>query len=359
MTGCGITRHFVPALVAALALAAFGAVSGCGYDDSGTDIGGEGSGDGGADAGGDTVADADADADAAGDAGPGPTLGGCPMFPPDNPWNTPIDDAPLHERSAAFIESMGGATALHPDFGTEWEGAPIGIPYTLVPASQPLVDVVFDYADESEPGPYPIPLDALIEGGPDADGDRHILLLQTGSCTLYEIFSAYPPGAAGEPWTAGSGAIWHLDRNEVRPDGWTSADAAGLAILPGLVRYDEAVEQGEIRHAIRITVNGAQRAYIYPATHSDGRGGSDPDAPPMGLRPRLRADFDMSGFSAPVQVILRAMQRYGVMVADTGTNWYVTGVPDTRWNDDMLVSELRRVLGSDFEAVYTGEPHPY
>ena len=284
-----------------------------------------------------------------------PVIEGCAILPPDSMWNTTIADAPVHERSAAYVRTMGVDTTLHPDFGTVYAGAPNGIPFTIVPGGQALVPVSFYYPDESDPGPYPIPADPRIEGGPDGDGDRHILVLETGSCTLYEVFDARPDGAGG--WDCGSGAIWHLDRNERRPDAWTSADAAGLPILPGLVRYDE-VMSGEVRHAIRFTVNGAQSAYIYPATHSDGRRGSDLDAPPMGLRLRLRADFDMSAFDEPIRVILRAMQRYGVVVADTGGDWFISGAPDPRWDDDML-RQLRMVRGGDFEAVYTGESMPY
>ena len=284
-----------------------------------------------------------------------PSLAGCPMFPADNPWNTDISGADVHPRSDAFIASMGAGTGLHPDFGAPSMGAPNGIPYVVVGAGQPRVPMSFLYADESDPGPYPVPADAPIEGGSAGDGDRHVLVLETGSCTLYELFDAYPDAGG---WMAGSGAIWHLDMNEVRPEGWTSADAAGLAILPGLVRYDEAVEAGEILHALRVTVSGAQRAFIRPASHSDGRGGTDPNAPPMGLRLRLHADFDVSSFAPEVQVMLRAMKRFGLMVADTGSDGYVTGVPDDRWNDDALHA-LGNVHMSDFDAVYTGDPIAY
>lgn len=284
-----------------------------------------------------------------GDVPPG-TLGGCSLFPADNPWNTRIDALPLHARSADYLKVMGTGTGLHPDFGTEWEGAPNGIPFVVVPDTQAMVPISFDYDDESDPGPYPIPNNAPIEGGPDGDGDRHILVIRSGSCILYEIFDAHP-GAAR--WTAGSGAIWHLGKNEVRPDSWTSADAAGLAILPGLVRYDEVYEKKEINHALRVTVSSAQKAFIHPATHSDGAGGHDATHPPMGLRLRLKASFDVSGFAEPIQVILRAMKTYGLMIADSGSNWYISGAPDERWDDEVLAS-LNRVHGSDFEAVETG-----
>jgi hypothetical protein len=291
-----------------------------------------------------------------GDAGARPTLGGCAIFPADNWWNMEVTGLEVHSHSADYIANMGADTGLHPDFGTVWDGAPNGIPFVVVPQDQAMVPVSFTWDDESDPGPYPVPADAPIEGGPDGDGDRHVLVLRQGACVLYEIYNAWPDGSGG--WTGDSGAVWHLDQNEIRTDGWTSADAAGLPILPGLVRYDEAVEKGAIDHAIRVTIDGAQAAYIHPATHSDGTQGSDPTAPPMGLRLRLKASFDVSGFSAPIQVILRAMQRYGVFIADTGSNWYVSGAPDSRWDDDML-RELGDVKGSDFEAVYTGEAQPY
>jgi hypothetical protein len=219
----------------------------------------------------------------------------------------------------------------------------------VVDGEQPRVPVTFYYADESDPGPYPIPADAPIEGGAQADGDRHMLIIDRDNLVLYELFDARPAGAG---WSAGSGAVFDLTSNRLRPAGWTSADAAGLPIFPGLVRYDEVVEQGAIEHALRFTVRRTQRAYISPATHfaSDA---TDADLPPMGLRVRLRADFDLSGFSQHVQVILRAMQRYGMFVADNGSNWYVSGAPDSRWDDDEL-HELGRVLGRDFEVVDTG-----
>ena len=278
------------------------------------------------------------------------------MFPADNPWNTDISVYPVDPKSSVYIASIGAGAALHADFGPPYEGAPNGIPYVIVPASQPKMDVLFvDSPDESDPGPYPIPADAPIEGGPQGDGDRHVLVLQQGSCTLFEIYSSFPKGST---WEAGSGAVWHLDKNEVRKDTWTSADAAGLAILPGLVRYDEAVEQTEIKHALRMTVKSIQNAFIYPATHSAGAAGSDPDAPPMGLRLRLKAGFDITPFSPTMQVILKAMKKYGLIIADSGSNWYISGAPSDLWDDDML-HELGTVVGSNFEAVTTGEIHPY
>jgi len=243
---------------------------------------------------------------------------------------------------------------MHPDFGTVWDGAPNGIPFVVVPISEPLIPVSFYYASESYPGPYPAPLDAPIEGGPSSDGDRHVLVLQQVSCTLYEMYDAHPGNSA---WSSGSGAIWHLSENERRPDGETSADAAGLPILPGLVRYDE-VMSGEIKHALRFTAGSIQHAYIYPATHSDGTAGSNANHPPMGARFRLKANFNVSGFPPEVQVILVALKKYGMVLADTGGDWSVTGAPDSRWSDDNL-STLSQVHGSDFEAVENGAVHVY
>lgn len=276
------------------------------------------------------------------------------VFPPDNPWNQDISEFPAHPNSEAYIRSIGLDTGLHPDFGTVWEGAPIGIPFVTVRADQPKVPVSFYYEDESDPGPYPIPPDAPIEGGANSDGDRHVLVVDLDNNKLYEMFDAHPRSDGG--WDAGSGAVFDLTSNELRRDGWTSADAAGLSIFAGLVRYDEVVERGEITHAVRFTVSRTQRAYIPPATHF-ASSNTDPDLPPMGLRVRLRADYDISGFSTHVQTILRALKRYGMFVSDNGSNWYITGAPDPRWNDEEL-SELSAVKGRDFEAVYTGDPKP-
>lgn len=273
-----------------------------------------------------------------------PTLGGCSMFPADNPWNRDISAAPLHPRSAAFVASInaGGSGFLHPD----WSSNPdTGIPFVVVPAAQAPVPVTFRYADESDPGPYPVPADAPIEAG----SDRHVLVLRQSECKLYELFAA---GYVGPGWTAGSGAIFDLRSNALRPDGWTSADAAGLPILPGLVRYDE-VQAGAIRHALRFTARQTQRGYIHPATHQAGHG-DDPDLPPMGLRLRLRADYDLTGYSGAARVVLEALKRYGMIVADNGGSWFITGSGDPRWDDENL-EQLKRVPGSAFEAVYTGE----
>ncbi|MBK8270079.1 MAG: hypothetical protein IPK83_17995 [Planctomycetes bacterium] len=256
----------------------------------------------------------------------------------------------MHPNSAKYLASMGLETGLHPDFGTVYEGAPIGIPFVVVDGAQEKVTVTFDYADESDDGPYPIPPDAPIEGGPNADGDRHIIIVDTENKLLYELFYAFK---TGNTWSAGSGAIFDLTSNDLRPSGWTSADAAGLPIFPGLARYDEIVEKSELSHALRFTVAQTQRAYISPARHF-ASSSTDANRPPMGLRVRLRADFDVSGFPATVQVILRGLKKYGLIVADNGSNWYISGAPDSRWNDDEL-GELRGVKGRDFEVVYTGE----
>lgn len=275
-----------------------------------------------------------------------------PIFPPDNPWNTDISAYPVHPNSTAYLTSIGLTRGLHPDFGTVWEGAPIGIPFVTVNASQPRVPITFEYAGESDPGPYPIPPDAPIEGGPNGDGDRHVIVVDVEDAKLYEVFDAHPING-GQSWQAGSGAIFDLTSNALRPQFWTSADAAGLPVFAGLVRYDEVVTKGEINHALRFTVRYSQRGFIPPATHfaSSSR---DPNRPPMGLRVRLKAGFNIATFPPNVQVILKALKKYGMFLADNGSDWYVSGAPDARWNDDEL-SELSRVKGSDFEAVYTGE----
>jgi hypothetical protein len=274
-------------------------------------------------------------------------LAGCPVFPADNIWNARVDALPVHARSNEYIANIGADVTMHPDFGSGlWEGGPIGIPYVIVPAGQPMVDIVWtDYGDESDPGPYPVPADAPIEGGPDADGDRHVLVVQQGTCMLYELFYAFP---VEDAWNAASGARYDLNSHALRPDGWTSADAAGLPILPGLVRFDE-VAAGEIKHALRFTVPQTQRAYDWPARHF-ASSITDPGFPPMGARFRLRADFPVDDYSPQIQVILRAMQQYGIILADNGSAWYLSGAPDERWDNTML-RELKTVRGADFEAV--------
>jgi len=278
-----------------------------------------------------------------------PVIAGVEIFPADNPWNTDISRYPLHPNSADFIASIGAGGRLHADFGTFWEGRPIGIPYVVVPGTQPKVPVTFDYAEESDPGPYPIPPDAPIEGGPGSTGDRHVLVLDKDHKLLYETWNSWPQAGGG--WHCGSGAKFDLTSNALRPEGWTSADAAGLPILPGLVKYEE-VAAGEIRHAIRFTCRRTQRGYIHPATHfaSVFR---DPHLPPMGLRLRLKASYDVSPYPACVQVILRALKRYGMILADNGSDWFLSGTHDPRWNDEEL-GTIRGVPGSAFEAVDTG-----
>ncbi len=278
-------------------------------------------------------------------------FGDLEIFPHDNPWNQDISKLKVHTNSRDYLTSIGLEKGLHPDFGTVWNGAPSGIPYVVVSGDQAKVPVEFEYADESDKGPYPIPPDAPIEGGRDApkDSDRHILVLDYPHKKLYELFHAFPSGGG---WKAGSGAIFDLTTGKLRPAGWTSADAAGLPIFPGLVRYDEVVEQGEIRHALRFTCRRTQRAYIAPATHW-ASSSHDAKLPPMGLRVRLRADYDVSPFPKNVRVILTALKKYGMYVADNGGDWFITGAPDTRWNDDEL-NLLKRVKGRDLEAVDIG-----
>ena len=287
------------------------------------------------------------EAGAPGRAQAGPLLAGCRVFPDDNVWNAAVDTLPLDRNSDTYVHTIGAAANLHPDFGSGlWDGGPIGIPYCTTPGNQRLVAVHFEYDHESDPGPYPIPPNPPVEGGPQSDGDRHVLVLDRDNCILYELYRAWPQ--ADGSWRAGSGAIFDLKSQALRPDTWTSADAAGLPILPGLVRYDE-VATGEIPHAIRFTAPQTRRAYIWPARHyASSLTGSE--YPPLGQRFRLKASFDVSGFSREVQVILRALKRYGMILADNGSSWYISGAPDERWDNGHL-HELQRVRGSDFEAV--------
>jgi hypothetical protein len=280
-------------------------------------------------------------------SGASPQIAGCPVFPLDNPWNRDISNDPVDPNSANYIAHMNGNTKfLHADFGSN---PTYGIPYVVVPGTQPKVPITFDYADESDPGPYPIPPDAPIEGGAGSTGDRHILVVDKDSCLLYETFDSQ---FIGPGWHCGSGAVFDLHSNRRRPNGWTSADAAGLPILPGLVRYDEAVTSGEIKHALRFTVQSSQRAYIHPATHF-ASSNTNPNSPPMGLRVRLKAGYDLTRFSGAAKVILAALKKYGMMVADNGSDWYITGATDPRWDDDDL-NQLKTVPGNAFEVVLTG-----
>lgn len=275
----------------------------------------------------------------------GPSIGGCPVFPVDNVWNTPVDGLPKDPRSAAYLEVMRPINRLHPDFGTD---PAFGIPFTTTPPNTPRVPIEFEYRDDSDLGNYPIPPNAPIEGGahPKDDGDRHVIVIETQRCLLYELFAAKK--LSDSRWRAAAGIRMDLQSNTLRPADKTSADAAGLPILPGLVRYEE-VASGEIRHALRFTTTRTQAAYVWPARHfaSPHR---DPNFPPMGERFRLRADFDVSGYSAADKVILTALKRYGMILADNGGDMYLSGVPDKRWNDDEL-HKLSNIKAADFEAV--------
>jgi hypothetical protein len=290
---------------------------------------------------------ADTDGDGADDASdpdpthsPSPTVGPCSVFPATNVWNRPIDTLPVRSDSATLISSIGRERTFHMDFGSY---AGYGIPYQLVDGSTPDRAVTFDYDDESDPGPYPIPDAPLVEGG----SDRHILMVDTDTCRLYELFNARTVSGA---WRAGSGAQWDLSSNALRPAGWTSADAAGLPILPGLVRYDE-VAAGRILHALRFTAPATRKAHIYPARH-DASDSTSASLPPMGLRVRLRASANLAGLSPHAKTIAIALQRYGMILADNGSPWYVSGMSDPRFDDDVL-HELDRFTGADLEAVDT------
>jgi hypothetical protein len=276
-----------------------------------------------------------------------PQISGCQLFPEDNPWNLDVSGYPVDPKSDNYIAHMNGLTKkLHADFGASLS---YGIPYVVVPSTQPKVPMVFDYSGDSDPGPYPIPPDAPIEGTAASTGDRHVLVLDATNHRLYETWDSHYTGPG---WHCGSGAIFDLTTNQLRPDYWTSADAAGLPILPGLIRYDEAVTQQEINHAVRFTVASTQRGFIHPATHF-ASSNTDPNAPPMGLRLRLKSNFDISSFHGTSKVILTAMKKYGLILADNGSDWYITGATDIRWNDDDL-NQLKTVPGSAFEVVQTG-----
>src|SRR5713226_7669611 len=276
-----------------------------------------------------------------------PHVAGCTVLPWVNVWNAPVDTLPVDPNSNTFVTTIGAGQSAHADFGSGlWDGGPIGIPFVDVPGTQAKVTVKFDYDDESDHAGYPVPPNVPIEGGPASTGDRHVLVVDHDNCVLYELYSAYPETDGS--WHAGSGAIFDLKSNVLRPAGWTSADAGGLPIFPGLMRYDE-VAAGEIAHAVRFTAPQTRNTYIWPARHQ-ASDLSAIDYPPMGQRFRLKAGVDISGFSAPVQVILRALKKYGMILADNGSSWYISGAPDDRWNNDVL-HEISRLQGSDFEAV--------
>ncbi len=278
---------------------------------------------------------------AAGASASSPQLAGCPLFPPDNAWNRRVDRLPVAAGSTETVRAIGDGH-LHADFGSGlWEGRPIGIPITVVSSKTPRSRVSFEYTSESDRVGYPIPTSVRIEGG----GDRHAILVDRTACRLYELF-ALERTATG--WNAGSGATWSLRSNRLRPKGWTSADAAGLAILPGLARYDE-VARGRIDHALRFTVSRTRRAYVWPARHF-ASSEVDPTLPPMGLRLRLRGDYPIDRFPRQARIVLQALKEFGMVVADNGSSWMISGAPDPRWSNDQL-HRLHDVPGSAFEVV--------
>jgi hypothetical protein len=282
-----------------------------------------------------------------------PSAPRCTVFPASNPWNQPVDKLPVAADSDTIIGSIGRDRGLHADFGSGlWDGGPIGIPITVVGGSQRKSHVAFEYADESDKGPYPIPATVRIEGGRQADGDRHALIIDRDRCRLYELYALYPEGGG---WRSGSGAIWDLRSNRLRPAGWTSADAAGLPIFPGLARYDE-FKRGRIDHALRFTVSRTRRSFVWPARHFASNL-TDPSLPPMGLRVRLRAGFDVRPFPPQARVVLTALKRYGMIVADNGSDWYISGAPDERWSNYQLHT-LGRVTGANFEVVDASSLRP-
>ncbi len=278
----------------------------------------------------------------------------CPVFPADNVWNQRVDKLPVAADSAQLIGSIGLNSPVHADFGSgTWDGGPIGIPFDVVSRKTPRSRVSFAYADESDRVRYPIPQHVHIEGGVQATGDRHAILVDKSACRLYEL---YDLRHSGHGWTAGSGAVWSLRSNHLRPAGWTSADAAGLPIFPGLARWDE-VSRGVIDHALRFTAPRTRRAYVYPARHY-ASSSNDPSLPPMGLRVRLKASVNVASFPRQARVVLRALQRYGMILADNGSPWYVSGAPNRHWSNDDLHS-LGRLTGADFEVVDTSSlPKP-
>ena len=284
--------------------------------------------------------------------GPNADLGGVRLLPADDEWNRDVSKDAVDPLSDAIIASIGRDKGLHEDFGLVWKGQPGGIPYYVVGRDQPGVPIRFlEGREESDPGPYPIPPDVMIEGGPAAKGDRHVLVFDKDNGKLYELFSAYPVDG-GKSWKAYSGAVFDLRSPKPRPQGWTSADAAGLPILPGLARYDEIGGAKKLTHALRFTVTKSRRAYVAPATHfaSPHR---DVKLPPMGMRVRLKADYDLSRFTGSARVILEGLKTYGMIVADNGGDWFISGAPDERWVHDELV-QIRKVKGRDLEVVKMG-----
>ena len=278
----------------------------------------------------------------------------CPIFPAGSAWNERVDTLPVTANSAQMIASIGLDTGLHPDFGSGlYDGQPIGIPFDVVSKSTPRSHVSFNYSDESDHVAYPIPKTVHIEGGRASTGDRHAILVDKSACRLYELFALYPTSSGG--WKAGSGATWNLRSNHLRPAGWTSAAAAGLPIFPGLARYDE-VARGVIDHALRFTAARTRRAFVYPARHY-ASSSNDPSLPPMGLRVRLKASVDISGFPPQARIVLQALKTYGMILADNGSNWYISGAPDPHWSNDALHT-IDRITGSDFEVVDTTSLHP-
>ncbi len=278
-----------------------------------------------------------------GSTGSGTSIGSCNVFPADNAWNTDISQYPIHPNSDAIVNSIGRAKHTHPDFGSVY-----GIPYVVVPDQQPGVPVSFTYASESDPGPYPIPANAPIEGSSDA----HVLVITSQSCLLYELWQAAPVNG-GSAWDAGSGAVWNLNVDATRPAGWTSADAAGLPVFPGLARYDEIVVNHAINHALRFTVQNSRAAYVPPATHFASNNTSA-NLPAMGMRFRMKSSFDCSGYSQEAQVVCTGLKKYGMLLADNGADWYISGAPNPSFDDNAL-GDIKLWTGDAFEVVYTGD----
>jgi hypothetical protein len=289
-------------------------------------------------------------------ARPLPGAPACEIFPPGNPWNQRVAGLPVAKNSAALIASIGLAAPVHPDFGSGlYDGEPIGIPFSVVSNRTPRVPVSFEYADQSDGHLYPLPPDVPIEGGARSTGDRHVIVVNRDTCRDYELYAAYPLDG-GKRWRAGSGAIFNLRSNHLRPAGWTSADAAGLPILPGLARYDE-VARGVIDHALRFTAPCTAKAYVYPARH-EASTCSGPSLPPMGLRVRLKASVNISGLPYQARIVAQALKTYGMILADNGSPWYISGAPNGKWNNSAL-HLLDELTGRDFEVVDTASlPHP-